>query len=104
MIKRLIEYLITERRIEYIQYENSLKSNNARDYINYSTLKAIRLKFQQILNKINLYVYDSILFFILNDFTNLYNNFLLNFFCFKFLMNNIIKLLITNNINLYFRL
>ena len=44
MIKRLIEYLIIERRIEYIQYENSSKSNNARDCINYSTLKTISIK------------------------------------------------------------
>ena len=44
MIKRLIEYLVIERKIEYIQYENSLKSNNARNYINYSTLKAISIK------------------------------------------------------------
>ena len=44
MIKRLIKYLVTERRIEYIQYENSLKSNSARDYINYSTLKTISIK------------------------------------------------------------
>ena len=46
MIKRLIEYLITERRTEYIQYENSSKSNNARNYTNYSTLKTTRLKFR----------------------------------------------------------
>ena len=46
MIKRLIEYLTTERRIEYIQYKSSSKSNNARDYISYSTLKTIRLKFR----------------------------------------------------------
>ena len=46
MIKRLIEYLIIKRRTEYIQYESSSKSSNARDYINYSTLKAIRLKFR----------------------------------------------------------
>ena len=44
MIKRLIEYLTTERRTEYIQYENSLKSDNARDYTNYSTLKTISIK------------------------------------------------------------
>ena len=44
MIKRLIEYLTIERRTEYIQYKSSLKSNNARDYINYSTLKAISIK------------------------------------------------------------
>ena len=37
MIKRLIEYLITERKIEYIQYKNSSKSSSARDYTNYST-------------------------------------------------------------------
>ena len=44
MIKRLIEYLTTERRIEYIQYENSSKSNNARDYTSYPTLKAISIR------------------------------------------------------------
>ena len=44
MIKRLIKYLVIERKIEYIQYENSLKSNNARNYINYSTLKTISIK------------------------------------------------------------
>ena len=44
MIKRLIEYLTIERKIEYIQYKNSLKSNNARNYINYSTLKTISIK------------------------------------------------------------
>ena len=46
MIERLIEYLIIERKNEYIQYESSLKSNSARNYINYSTLKTIRLKFR----------------------------------------------------------
>ena len=46
MIKRLIEYLTTERKTEYIQYKSSSKSNNARDYTNYSTLKTIRLKFR----------------------------------------------------------
>ena len=44
MIKRLIEYLIIERKTEYIQYENSLKSNSARNYTNYSTLKTISIK------------------------------------------------------------
>ena len=44
MIKRLIEYLTIERKIEYIQYKSLLKSNNARDYINYSTLKTISIK------------------------------------------------------------
>ena len=44
MIKRLIEYLIIERRIKYIQYESSSKSNNARNYISYSTLKTISIK------------------------------------------------------------
>ena len=44
MIKRLIEYLVIERRIKYIQYKSSLKSNNARDCISYSTLKAISIK------------------------------------------------------------
>ena len=47
MIKRLIEYLAIERRIEYIQYESSSRSNNARDYTSYSTLKATRLEFRQ---------------------------------------------------------
>ena len=47
MIKRLIEYLIIERKTEYIQYENSSRSNSARNYINYSTLKATRLEFRQ---------------------------------------------------------
>ena len=44
MIKRLIEYLIIERRTEYIQYESSLKSSNARNYTSYSTLKTISIK------------------------------------------------------------
>ena len=44
MIKRLIKYLTIERKIEYIQYENSLKSNNARSYISYLTLKTISIK------------------------------------------------------------
>ena len=44
MIKRLIEYLIIEQRIEYIQYKNSSKSNNARNYTSYSTLKTISIK------------------------------------------------------------
>ena len=44
MIKRLIEYLTIERKTKYIQYENSLKSNSARNYINYSTLKTISIK------------------------------------------------------------
>ena len=44
MIKRLIEYLVIERKTEYIQYESSLKSSNVRNYINYSTLKTISIK------------------------------------------------------------
>ena len=44
MIKRLVEYLVIERRIKYIQYESSLKSNNTRNCTNYSTLKAISIK------------------------------------------------------------
>ena len=44
MVKRLIEYLVIERKIEYIQYESSLKSSSARNYINYSILKAISIK------------------------------------------------------------
>ena len=50
MIKRLIEYLTIERKIEYIQYESSLKSNSARNYINYSTLKTISIKISTFLN------------------------------------------------------
>ena len=46
MIKRLIEYLAIERRTKYIQYKSSSKSNSARNYINYSTLKTTRLKFR----------------------------------------------------------
>ena len=44
MIERLIEYLVIERRTKYIQYESSLKSGNARDYINYPALKAISVR------------------------------------------------------------
>ena len=44
MIKRLIEYLVIERKIEYIEYKSSSKSNNARNCINYSTLKTISIK------------------------------------------------------------
>ena len=44
MIKRLIEYLITKRRIEYIQYKSSSKSNSARNYTSYSTLKTISIR------------------------------------------------------------
>ena len=44
MIKRLIEYLTTKRKIEYIQYKNSSKSNNARNCTSYSTLKTISIK------------------------------------------------------------
>ena len=32
----MIEYLVIERKTEYIQYKSSSKSNYARDYINYS--------------------------------------------------------------------
>ena len=46
MIKRFFEYLVIERRTEYIQYKSSSKSNNARNYTNYSTLKTTRLKFR----------------------------------------------------------
>ena len=49
MIKRLIEYLVTERRTRYIQYESSSKSNNARNCINYSTLKTISIKISTFL-------------------------------------------------------
>ena len=48
MIKRLIEYLIIKRKIKYIQYENSLKSNSARNCINYSTLKTTSIKISTI--------------------------------------------------------
>ena len=44
MVKRLIKYLVTERKIEYIQYESSSKSSNARDCTSYSTLKTILIK------------------------------------------------------------
>ena len=44
MIKRLIEYLIIERRIEYIQYESSSKSNSTLNYTNYSILKTTSIK------------------------------------------------------------
>ena len=44
MIKRLIEYLVIERKIEYIQYKSSLKSSNARDYTSYSALKTTSIK------------------------------------------------------------
>ena len=44
MIKRLIEYLVTERRTEYIQYESLSKSNSVRNCTNYSTLKTISIK------------------------------------------------------------
>ena len=49
MIERLIEYLVIKRRIEYIQYENSSKSNSARDCTNYSTLKTISIKISTLL-------------------------------------------------------
>ena len=49
IIKRLIEYLTIERKIEYIQYESSLKSSNARNCINYSTLKTISIKISTFL-------------------------------------------------------
>ena len=51
MIKRLIEYLVIERRIEYIQYESSSKSNNARDYTNYSILKTTSIKISTIFQR-----------------------------------------------------
>ena len=49
MVERLIEYLVIERKTEYIQYESSLKSSNARDYINYSTLKTISITISTLL-------------------------------------------------------
>ena len=49
IIKRLIEYLTIERKTEYIQYKSSLKSNNARDYTSYSTLKTISIKISTFL-------------------------------------------------------
>ena len=42
MIKRLIEYLIIERELNLYIIKSSLKSNNVRNYISYSTLNAIR--------------------------------------------------------------
>ena len=51
MIKRLIEYLATERRIEYIQYENSSKSNNVRDYTSYSTLETTSIKISTVVDR-----------------------------------------------------
>ena len=48
MIKRLIEYLTTERKTDYIQYENSSKSSNARNCTSYSTLKTISIKISTI--------------------------------------------------------
>ena len=51
MIKRLIEYLVIERKTEYIQYESSSKSNSARDYINYSTLKATSIRISTMLSR-----------------------------------------------------
>ena len=48
MIKRLIDYLTIERKTEYIQYKSSSKSNNARNYISFSTLKAISIKISTI--------------------------------------------------------
>ena len=42
MIKRLIEYLAIEREVSLYTIKSSSKSNNARDYTSYSTLKAIR--------------------------------------------------------------
>ena len=49
MIKRLIEYLVIERKIEYIQYVSSSKSSSARDYTNYSTLKTTSVKIPTML-------------------------------------------------------
>ena len=49
MIKRLIKYLIIERRIEYIQYKSSSKSNSARNCISYSTLKTTSIKISTLL-------------------------------------------------------
>ena len=45
----MIEYLTIERKIKYIQYESSLKSNNVRNCINYSTLKTISIKISTII-------------------------------------------------------
>ena len=49
MVKRLIEYLTIERKIEYIQYENSSKSNNARNCTSYSILITISIKISTFL-------------------------------------------------------
>ena len=49
MIERLIEYLTTERRTEYIQYKSSSKSNSARDYTSYSALKTTSVRISTVL-------------------------------------------------------
>ena len=65
MIKRLIEYLTIERRTEYIQYESSSKSSSVRNYINYSTLKAISIKVSTIFtHALQLYIICDNLMFI----------------------------------------
>ena len=53
MIKRLIEYLVTERRTKYIQYKSSSKSSSARDCTSYSTLKATSVRISTMLIHFN---------------------------------------------------
>ena len=69
MIKRLIEYLIIERKTEYIQYKNSLKSSNTRNYTNYSTLKTISIKIStniNVVDKINEKFLNVIVIYVCN--------------------------------------
>ena len=51
MIERFIEYLATERRTEYIQYESSSRSNSARDCINYPALEATSVRISTYMTK-----------------------------------------------------
>ena len=78
MIKRLIEYLTIERKTEYIQYKSSLKLNNARNCISYSTLKTISIKIST-----NLILIHNVTFF------NQTINFLTINFNVIFLLNSI---------------
>ena len=55
-------------------------------------------------NKIKWYVYVFTIFIILNEFMNLFDSFLLNFFKWKFLINNIIKFFLLNFLNKCFLL
>ena len=68
MIKRLIEYLVIERRTEYIQYESSSRSNSARNCTSYSALKTISVRISTIINisqrKFILFNYSNFFIFI----------------------------------------